>query len=269
MSKWRRTDKGSPCPVCGKPDWCCVSEDKSAVICPRTEPGSKKYIEGSGYLHILKETSEWKRELSKPEKKQLPEHNEVLAIMARKLARTINQERLVDLAENLDISTKTLQRLYVGYAGNQDAYSFPMLRSGNRLIGIRFRNLQGKKWAMRGSKQGLFIPKADGPAQKGLLICEGPTDTGCALDMGFDAVGRPSCNSKTDLIVEYASGRHVAIIADADNVGLDGADRLSFALKQHCPEVVILVPPAKDLRAWVDEGCTREDLLDLIKRMRT
>ena len=269
MSKWRRTDRGNKCPVCGKPDWCCISEDRSAVICPRVEKGSKKYIDGSGYLHILKETSEWKRELSVPETKQLPEHNEVMAIMARKLARTITDEKLVDLAEDLDISKNSLQRLYVGYAGNQDAYSFPMQRAGNRLIGIRFRNLQGKKWAMKGSKQGLFIPRPEGEKQQGLLICEGPTDTGCALDMGFDAIGRPSCNSKVDLIAEAVAGRHVAIVADADNVGLDGADRLSFALKQHCPEVVILVPPAKDLRAWVSDGCTRSDVLDLIRRVRS
>jgi hypothetical protein len=268
MSNWKRVDASNPCPVCSKTDWCCVSSDKSAAICPRTESGSKKYIEGSGYLHILKETDEWKRELSKPEVKQLPEHNEVLAIMARKLAKSITEDRLVDLAENLDISKKTLKRMYVGYASNQDAYSFPMQRAGNRLLGIRFRNLQGKKWAMKGSKQGLFIPRPEGPKQKGLLICEGPTDTGCALDMGFDCIGRPSCNSKSDMLVECTKGRHVAIVSDADNVGLDGAERLAFTLKAHCPEVVILVPPAKDLRAWVDEGCERDDVLDLIKRMR-
>ncbi len=130
------------------------------------EEGSKKYIEGSGYLHILKETTEWKRELAKPEAKQLPEHNEVMAIMARKLAKNISEEKLVDLAENLDISLKSLRRLYVGYAGNQDAYSFPMLRQGNRLLGIRFRNMAGRKWAMRGSKQGLFIPKPERGTQE-------------------------------------------------------------------------------------------------------
>ena len=268
MSNWKRVSSDKPCPVCGKPDWCSVSGDGSAVICPRVEEGSRKYIEGSGYLHVLKETQEWKNELSKPQAKQLPEHNEVLAIMARKMIRGANQERLVDLAENLDISTKSLQRLCVGYAINQGAYSFPMLRSGNRLVGIRFRNMEGKKWAMKGSKQGLFIPKPDGPPQPGLLVCEGPTDTGCALDMGFDCIGRPSCNSGADLIVEYAEGRHVAIISDADNVGLDGAERLAFKLRNHCPEVVVLVPPAKDLRTWVAEGCERDDVLDLIKRMR-
>ncbi len=101
------------------------------------------------------------------------------------------------------------------------------------------------------------------------MICEGPTDTGVALDLEFDCIGRPSCNSGSDLIVEYAAGRHIAIIADADNVGLDGAERLAFTLKSHCPEVVLLVPPAKDLRAWVAEGATRQDVLDFIRQQRT
>mgnify|MGYP003627626473 CR=1 FL=1 len=268
MSNWKRVTREKPCPVCGKPDWCSVSGDSSAVICPRVEEGSKKYVEGSGYLHVLKETVEWKKELSRPQEKQLPEHNEVLAIMARKMAKGITEERLVNFAENTDISVKSLKRLYLGYAINQGAYSFPMLREGNRLVGIRFRNMEGKKWAMKGSKQGLFIPKQEGPVQQGLLICEGPTDTGCALDMGFDCIGRPSCNSGSDLVIECAKGRHVAIIADADNVGLDGAERLAFSLKSYCPEVVVLVPPAKDLRSWVAEGCVRADVLDLINRMR-
>ncbi|QDP65063.1 MAG: hypothetical protein GOVbin1630_20 [Prokaryotic dsDNA virus sp.] len=267
-TRWVRVTAENRCPICKKPDWCTISEDKSAVICPRIEEGSKKYIDGSGYLHILKETTEWKKELSKPIEKQLPEHNEVMAIMARKLAKTISEEKLVDLAEDLDVSIKSLKRLYVGYASNQDAYSFPMLRSGNRLIGIRFRNMEGRKWALKGSRQGLFLPKQEGKEQKGVLICEGPTDTGAALDMGFDCIGRPSCNSGSDLIIEAAKGRHVAIIADADNVGLDGAERLAFTLRSHCPEVVILVPPAKDLRAWVAEGCVRKDVLDLIKEKR-
>jgi hypothetical protein len=54
MSTWKRVTRGKPCSVCGKPDWCLTLEDGSAVICPRIE--SKKFINGSGYLHVLKET---------------------------------------------------------------------------------------------------------------------------------------------------------------------------------------------------------------------
>lgn len=54
----RVADVGVDCPVCGKPDWCIVSIDDprspSAAICQRVSEGSIRYIEESGYLHILK-----------------------------------------------------------------------------------------------------------------------------------------------------------------------------------------------------------------------
>jgi len=55
----RTHDAGVDCPICGKPDWCLVSSENvqnpSAVICPRVKKGSKRFIEGSGYLHQLRE----------------------------------------------------------------------------------------------------------------------------------------------------------------------------------------------------------------------
>lgn len=261
---WERVSAQKKCPICGKPDWCSISSDGTAVICPRIEEGSRKYIDGSGYLHILKETEDWKKELSKPITRQLPEHNEVIAIIARKLARSITEERVSVLSENLGVSVDSLKRLNVGFSPQQDAYSFPMLRMGNRLLGVRMRNMQGKKWAIKGSKQGLFIPnKLSGKG--GLVICEGPTDTACMLDMKFDAIGRPSCNSGTDLICEFVKGRHIAIMADCDGPGLDGAERLASALTQCCKSVTVAVPPAKDVREFVEQGATRKDLLEIIK----
>lgn len=261
---WKRVSQQNPCQICKKTDWCSISADGSAAICPRVEQGSKKYIEGSGYLHILKETDDWKKELSKPEKKQLPEHNEVLAILARKMCKSISQEKLTDLSEMLSISEESLRRLHVGYSTQQGAYSFPMQRTGNRLLGVRMRNVEGKKWALKGSKQGLFIPSGmEGKA--GLMICEGPTDTGVLLDLEFDAIGRPSCNSGSDLIKEYARGRHVAIVADFDGPGMDGAERLQFSLKEVCKSVTVVIPPAKDAREFVQQGATRKDFLELIK----
>ena len=48
---------GVCCPLCGKKDWCLVSDDNlekpSAVICGRTEKGAVKFIKGSGYLHRI------------------------------------------------------------------------------------------------------------------------------------------------------------------------------------------------------------------------
>ena len=264
MSNWQRVTKENKCPICGKPDWSSISGDKSAVICPRIEQGSKKYAEGSGYLHVLVETVDWKREFSVPEKKQLPEHNEVMAILARKMIHAMNEDRHIELSERLGISTASLKRLNVGFSSNQDAYAFPMTRSGNRLIGIRLRNSYGKKWAIKGSKQGLFIP--NGLTKKsGLIICEGPTDTGVLLDLGFNAIGRPSCTSGTCLIKEVCTNKTVVIMADLDGPGLDGAERLKTKLITVSLSVDIVVPPAKDAREYAQQGATRKDFLELIR----
>ncbi len=47
--QWCRVTKNDPCPICGRGDWCLVAKDKSAAICPRTEAGSVREIEGSGF----------------------------------------------------------------------------------------------------------------------------------------------------------------------------------------------------------------------------
>ena len=51
----RITDANVTCPICGKSDWCMVSNDNpanpSAIICPRISKGATKNIEGAGYLH--------------------------------------------------------------------------------------------------------------------------------------------------------------------------------------------------------------------------
>lgn len=34
---WVRVKRNKPCPICGRPDWCSVSEDGTVVVCMRTE----------------------------------------------------------------------------------------------------------------------------------------------------------------------------------------------------------------------------------------
>lgn len=50
-SKWVRVNKRNPCPICGKPDWCLISQDGNAAICDRIE--SDKRAGDAGWLHRL------------------------------------------------------------------------------------------------------------------------------------------------------------------------------------------------------------------------
>jgi 5S rRNA maturation endonuclease (ribonuclease M5) len=267
MSTWERVTRARKCPICGKPDWCLIRPDLSAAICPRTE--SKKFVEGSGYLHVLRET-EWSTQERAPEKKELPEHNEVLATLARKYYSACDEEQQVNASERMQVGDRSLRRLGMGWFPSQAANTFPMFRYSRRVIGIRVRGIDGDKWAVKGSKQGLFIPTGLDETRC-LFVCEGPTDTAAMLDMGFNAVGRPSCLGGKELLVELLTARKnkdVVIMADGDDPGQDGARRLAQSLSKLTSKVVTCTPPEgyKDVRAWYRGGeLRREEVIERVK----
>ncbi len=52
-SKWVRVNRYSPCPICGKPDWCLISQDGKAAICARIESDKPAGNKGAGWIHML------------------------------------------------------------------------------------------------------------------------------------------------------------------------------------------------------------------------
>lgn len=252
-SRWKRVTRLSRCPVCKKPDWCMVAHDRSAAICPRTEEGSSRYIEGSGYLHILRITDAWMDEEYIPRRsKPLPEHNEVMAIRARKWISDCGMSHIKELAEMLGVSTESLRLLNVGWFPQNDSWIFPMMRGGNRLIGVRTRPKNGKKFAIKGSKNGLFIPN-NLPDKGVVFVCEGESDTAALLTCNLPAVGRPSCNSGERLLAELLKEYEVVVCVDRDGVGRKGAKQLHEYLRCHVSDVTMLEPPDKykDMRDWL------------------
>lgn len=55
-NKWVRVTKRNPCPICGKPDWCLMSQDGKAAICARIESDTPAGNKGAGWLHRLDTT---------------------------------------------------------------------------------------------------------------------------------------------------------------------------------------------------------------------
>jgi len=51
---WIRTSEATPCPICGKPDWCMLSSesptDPKAVLCCRVGENAVKDLGEAGYL---------------------------------------------------------------------------------------------------------------------------------------------------------------------------------------------------------------------------
>ncbi len=300
-SIWQRVSKRRPCPVCGKPEWCLYAgpdNAPTAAICARTE--SPKRCGEAGWLHILRRDGPtWSPRVRRIELSAArtaltpgPSPNGRGEIDFNKLAAdcvaAVQPEALDKLAASLGVSVESLRRLGVGWSAQHRAWTFPMQNADGAVLGIRLRLPGGKKISVKGGHEGLFLPsphpnplpegegtRVENPLPKGeraddmLLVAEGPTDCAALLDMGFDAVGRPSCEGGVKLLVELVRNQKpsgVVIVADSDAPGQRGAETLAIVLLAYSQSVRIISPPArfKDLRAWRQGGAMAADVQQAI-----
>ncbi len=204
-SIWQRVSKRRPCPVCEKPDWCLYTGEPSnpeAAICTRIE--SQKRCGESGWLHILRRDGPtWSPRVRRIELSaaRISAADLGFAKLAADFRQAVRPEALGKLAVALGVSSDSLTRLGVGWSAKHRAWTFPMSNAAGDVLGIRLRLSNGKKISVKGGHEGLFIPEGI-DAHGLLLIAEGPTDTAALLDLGFSAVGRPSCSGGVWLLTE-------------------------------------------------------------------
>jgi len=262
---WVRVSRRHPCPVCGHPDWCLVSADGSSIICPRVE--STWRVGEAGWLHRLRDDP-WQPERLRVRTVRIgaaaPRSD--LADLAARYRGAVTPGRLQRLAACLGLTAASLGRLGVGWSAEHRAWSFPMTDPAGAVLGIRLRRPDGFKFAVKGSKEGLFLPPAGEGSHGLLLVCEGPTDATALLDLGFaNVAGRPSCMGGIKLVVELVRRRQppeVVILADGDEPGRRGVGDLAAVLLAYAASVRVITPPegVKDARAWVQGGGTGADV---------
>lgn len=259
-----------PCPICEKKDWCGYSDDGHLVICMRVQ--SDRPAKNGGWTHIIKDFDT-----------QLPILPPPPPTMLKKVG--VNIKKTKDfggyhkslyakwspavpmwLGETLGVAPSAVERLGCVPDFSAKGWAWPMRDGDGKIIGIRYRNNDGKKWAAKDSKNGLFYPE-DIAKTKRLVICEGPTDTAAAMTIGLNAVGRFSCSGGADMLnvlIRRLWVTEVVIVSDNDGEkqtpqgrvfepGLDGALRLAKDLSVRCKVVLM---PSKDIRKWVGEGNT-------------
>ena len=257
----KRVTRENPCAICGRPDWCGCSDDGCVAVCMREQ--SSRPTKNGGWLHRLKDdTTRHTRTARVVVRGAGPNMSKLAAEYSARATDTM----VADFARGLGVSVEALRRLGVGWTGN--AWSFPMRREvGGPVFGIRLRCTDGKKLSVRGGKEGLFIP-SDLPVDRGLIVCEGPTDCATLLTLGFAAIGRPSCSGAVRLLTDFCRGRDVCVFADDDKQGRVGAAMLALALHLVCPSVRVCTPPGGigDARAWVQSGATADDVRAVIAR---
>jgi hypothetical protein len=168
-------------------------------------------------------------------------------------------------AAKLGVDAMALIFLGCVWAPEHRAWAFPMKDGDEKIVGIRLRDESGQKWAVKGSRQGLFVPNMDFSHQA--VITEGPTDCAAALSLGFGAIGRPSCLGCEEIlskVILKRNIREVVIVSDNDGPGMAGASKLQESLKVRS---AIFIPPCKDLREFVSSGGTRELFDSLVKNL--
>lgn len=265
-----RVSKRRPCGVCGKPDWCGYSLDERLAVCMRVAEGAVKQTRNGGYLHVLRDDPDWQARLrvrTVPLDGDDPSKTDFGRMVADHAAAT-DMAELQNFADELGLLAESLVRLSIGWAAKYRSWSFPMRNAGMSVRGIRLRSWAGRKWAVMGSREGLFIP-AGLDFGTLLLACEGPTDTAALLDLGFSAVGRPSCIGGVNLLAELVQRNGppgVVIVADADAPGRRGAEAIASRLLPLCRSVRVIYPPdgITDARAWKQAGATHDEVKAVI-----
>jgi hypothetical protein len=250
---WPHANAQQPCPICHKIDWCTFGD--RAALCQRVE--SPHPAKNGGWYHFFEDIPNAKPLIVAPKKE--PKQIDAAKMMRRWYSNT-HRSQYEELASSIKVAADSLVDLGAGWSPEHKAWAFPMFDGDNNVIGIRLRNLDGDKWAITGSRQGIFQPEYwDGDSN----ICylpEGPTDTAALLSLGLFAIGRPTCNGGNDMIKEALRRLQifrVVIVSDNDEIkatgkrpGLEGAMKLK---KELGLASVIWMPPSpcKDVREFV------------------
>lgn len=265
MDGWHNVSRLEKCPVCGHDSWCSVSDDGEVCVCRRTE-SQWPTKSGTGWIHRLKENAaRWHRPPSQPAPGPTPaEHFAALP-------RGNEQVRLSRyLMREISLPCDMILAMDVRWDNKAKAAAFPMRDAEGNVTGIRYRQLKtGRKWSLKGSKDGLFyIPGLFSAADGDLVACEGPTDMLAAASCGItNVVGRSSCMTGAAHIREMMrlmKCDSLTVVADDDTPkprpdgttwkpGLDGAKKLCTDVGR-AYRIVFPAAGFKDLREWYEKG---------------
>lgn len=262
MKQFTKVSKQEPCPICGRDNWCEFGD--RAVHCMRLE--SAHPARDGGWYHFYQDTK-YQPPTFRPPVAQ-PKRIDAQGMINKWRSQT-KEFQFVCLATELKVTVESLTIIGAAWSEEHKAWAFPMFDGDGQIIGIRLRNRQGFKWAVSGSRQGIFLPYFFEIPQVAYLP-EGPTDTAAGLSLGLYTIGRPTCQSGNEQIkaaLKRLGIYRAVIVSDNDEKkklgpregrpGIEGAMKLK---KELGLSSVIWMPPSpiKDLREFVGKGGTRQ-----------
>lgn len=178
---------------------------------------------------------------------------------ARDSTQSCDLERL---AEQLGVSSESLDSLDVVWCKHEQAWLFPEKGHKRRICGLLRRYPDGRKQLIAGGQRGLYIPKSFDEHADMIVIVEGGSDTAAAVSQGWNAIGCPAAGQGIGHIQSLLKDARGKIFVVGDNdakrdgtwPGRRGAERVAKALVYHVQgSVSISSPPMqfKDVREWL------------------
>ena len=291
MERFHKVSRREPCPVCGKSDWCVVSNDGGTAICFRTE--SDRPHDKGGWVHVLKRTLPPMRRDFAPVRRPRPQLIDMERVMQGFRAEFEGDgaerdvfDSAIEIGAELGMPGAVVDRLVCGRSRFYSAWAFPMRDGDGKVVGVRLREYGGsRKWSVAGSKDGLFYDPelqaaetvSHGMRGREIVVVEGPTDCAAGYAIGLATVGRSSCNTGAGhlkRLCERLRVSHVTIVTDNDSYkermvhapggaptrtvwrpGMEGAERLAHDLGRMYR---LVTPPRKDLREWLFAGLSAD-----------
>ena len=243
---YARCSKSLPCPICGRIKYCMVCDTGDAVVCTRNSEGSVKTL-SYGFLHFLQDSV---RPAYIPKSKPVEHSPDKIKADYNVMFRA--GRFLSPLADQLQITVRTLIQMKVRTDSVKGHWCFPMYDQFLQLIGLKCRNLARKKWCVKGSRLGIYMSTAFIPTQP-LVICEGESDTAALLNLGYNVIGRASATSCVEIIAALVRNPKVFIVADTDSsgIGLSSAKQLAARVENSS---IIYNADFKDVREWIASG---------------
>jgi len=260
VERWYRVNKKRRCSICDHPDWCTYQD--GAVCCMRVK--SETPMRNGGYLH----KTDIRIPYTAPARKAIEDKPLDARAMWERWFKQTDFYRLDGLGMLLGVDTDCLKAIGCAWS-TFNAWAFPMKNASGDVIGIRLRNDKGDKWAVKGSKSGIFIPLDYHYMSDGVLyLVEGPTDLAAAMTIGLQAIGRAACLGQEEMILGYIARhkiRRLVIVTDNDGPGVKGAEKLRSMLSiSSC----LWLPPVKDIREFVNLGGNYADMQASLKDLR-
>lgn len=259
----------NPCRRCGKPTkncrregYCLVDHERGLGWC-----GHAKTMGMPPFFRLDEGGVARSVQAPKLDKKRYEQECEIdFEALSRSLRVGFEVHRL---AKNLAVSATSLDRLGVGWYNSKGASSWPMSNEIGDVIGIRLRSKDGSKYAVKGSRNGMFLC-LDQDWTGTVYVTEGPTDTAAVMGLGLTVVGRASSGTCVEMLVSLLQGsKLVVIVSDIDRdtvqAGQRGAKKLAEALVGVCESVKIIYPlRGKDVREWITKFKATRELIEAV-----